>query len=485
MQLAKASMSWRVPCLSYSCMLHKHQLTACNIGLLLAHEHNSTEVQECAKEVACIATRLEGHGITICISLKQPQMDEPGFGHAVLKHLAPLLRHLNYARVLSALVVHTDTATLQGWAPDSIHTLMSATSLRTLCITDRHQPSLSLNLTVIAQLTSLVNLHLDFFETDDPVDFGPLNQLRTLRNLALQSYSSDLDCQGVLQSSRATLSYVTLSGWTWTKGTYVQLREILQLQTLTVKTRKLTFSAAYAISHVQAQKGNRLLLNRCAEMRPASFAVLSGSNLHELVLHGASNNRCECLCTYLHLDTLTLVRSPGLSGISLLTCHKLKLITLVDCLHITAASLQGVVTAAPALYFIAFHATIMEDPNDVQLLQLDSKALQILATGRSLQYVDLCGLFGLTSQDVIDLHWAFHRMQAVDAAQPTVTMWLPYPLDEGIPMVYSDVVDIELEPTVLYNSHNTHRVKMCKGERPLDGKRPPDRCLEHLYTEYV
>ena len=442
-------------------------------------------MEQCAKEVACIAARLEGHGITVCISLQQPQTDEPGFGPAVLQYLAPLLRHLNYVRLPSALVVHTDPATLQEWAPESIIELKHARSLRTLCMTEGHQLSLSLNLTVIAQLTSLVNLHLDFFETNNPVDFGPLNQLCTLQDLALQSYSSDLDCQGILQSSRATLSYVKLSGWTWTKGTYVQLQEILHLQTLTVKTRKLTFSAAYAISHVRAQKGIRLLLSRCAETRSASFSVLSRANLHELVLHGASNNCCECLCTYLHLDTLTLVRSPGFSGISLLTCHKLKHITLVDCLYITAASLQVVVTAAPALYFIAFHATIMEDPNDAQLLQLDSKALQVLATGRSLQYVDLRGLFGLTSQDVTDLHWAFHRMQAVDTAQPTVTIWLPYPLDEGTPMVYSDVVDSELEPIVLYNSHNTHRVKMCKGERPLDGKRPPDRCLEHLYTEYV
>ena len=125
----------------------------------------------------------------------------------------------------------------------------------------------------------------------------------------------------------------------------------------------------------------------------------------------------------------------------------------------------------------------------MQLLQLNSEALQILAQGPHIQYilhtpVDLRGVNKLAERDILDMHWAFNKMQILGKAQPVVTVWLPFfELSEALCMVDADSIAEELEPLLLYWSHNAHRVQFQVGIPPVTGTYPL-RLAHHLFTEY-
>ena len=152
------------------------------------------------------AARLKIHGVTICISLQAPTVDQLHVQKDVLQHVACLVGHVDYHRVSGDLIIREASETMYkiGWGSQVAWFLANAAQLRTLCILDSGWPTDSMPL--IAQFTGLVKLHLNLDKVNAIADFGPLSQLSLLKDLALHCCSACLDCQGVLSSNRTHLT---------------------------------------------------------------------------------------------------------------------------------------------------------------------------------------------------------------------------------------------------------------------------------------
>ena len=133
----------------------------------------------------------------------------------------------------------------------------------------------------------------------------------------------------------------------------------------------------------------RILLSKCEVADPRCSSELTKStSLAELVLHTASDS----LCAHLHpgpsLESLTLVGSLLLSGADFKPWQIWRsshlLIALASQQHFT-----GCCEPLPMLKLIAFHGVELQHEG---LLELPTAALQVLANGQNLEYVDLQGV---------------------------------------------------------------------------------------------
>ena len=187
---------------------------------------------------------------------------------------------------------------------------------------------------------------------------------------------------------------MTLSGYEWSQATYQHLQLIHNLDNLTIRTRTLTLSAAVAISKVTAQAIS-LLLSNPREVHNAAFVALASiASICELVLYNVDDDCCWQLLQLSGLVKLTIVTSPAFTGSGFCEGrgNALQELTLVDCMNISAASLQVVVEAFPFMLVISFHSLVSDRKFNV--LQPKSEALQVLAQGS--KFATCCGTMKTT-----------------------------------------------------------------------------------------
>lgn len=459
--------------------LQGHVSTACQIRIILSHEQRITQLVPSARQVALRANALKAHGISLAIDLQQPVPGDIDFCPGVLQHLAPFLNNVVLSPIPSDLVIHRVPDEQVGWGPDHIMALQNATSLKTLYVLGKDDVSISSSLSVLnCCWTTLSIVHLDLSDADE-ANFEPLSQLSRIQSLALLCYHDMLDCQGILHSSRDTLAKVTLAGLSYTPESYKCLQHLPQLEKVTIKIRDMDLPGTLAIAGVKSAAVNILFSDCDGAVSSLALGFLSvSSEVCELVLRHANDQCCETLWRYSHLEKLTIVRGVNFSGTGLYGMNMLQQVTFIDCPDVTVDALGVIVHTAPLLQLIAFHASQERGPGH---LRLSSAALKMLANGPNLKYIDLRGIAELEPLDIVDMHWAFYRMQNLLQAQPVVTVWVHYPqdFDECLASVHDEC---DLDSVVLFRSDNLHRVYFLKGRTPGFARKPRD--LGHyLFTD--
>ena len=137
---------------------------------------------------------------------------------AILRQLAPFLRHIDLSKILRGPVAHDSQAVLPYWsvfASKHVNAISGSKALLSLCISDLPGASVSVRdslvtcIPLISTLTSLTKLHIST-AGGSVIHFQPLSQLTQLRDLGLQCMTASASCAHVLRSSRQTLQRVKL-----------------------------------------------------------------------------------------------------------------------------------------------------------------------------------------------------------------------------------------------------------------------------------
>lgn len=403
------------------------------LDLLMADTFSLEQLNKYAADIAAAsAFLLHSHGITTCVRMCTSAASVISPPPTLVQHLAPFLSSIDLYSVPAEQTAPFHPAALRcsAFTPAHITALQScSTSLRALCISDQklsHGPdalALAQSIPGIAQLSSLTKLHLSLAYNNPVADFQPLSQLRALEDLALQCSGSPASCSDVLLSCRHTLRMVTLAACGWSLETYVALAQAPYLQTLVVKLWAFSSTQAVGISFLKAASTKLELLNFGNTSEPALLALntlLDELHIDELSLWGVTDG-IGILGSMWCLRRLAIVNSPDFTGCTLAPQPNVKQLKLVSCPSVGAEGLRHMLgTALPALRTLAFHAT----DNDNSCVHVNPEVLDALLCGSCLSSIDLRGMCGLTSANVVQLRSTFN--QTLSAAHPYVTIQLPH-----------------------------------------------------------
>ena len=191
------------------------------LSLKFADDCTSSQADLWATQIVIISTELQmRHGVNICIHLQSASGATTTLPASALQLLAPLLHSIDMYTVphqQTALSNYANSALFSGFTPAHRAALQYCSNrLSALCISDQHasvaQPVATIagHTAVIAQLSSLTKLHLSL-ERSQVANFGPLSQLSSVQDLALQCLHRGVSCSGILTSSRLTLRHIILT----------------------------------------------------------------------------------------------------------------------------------------------------------------------------------------------------------------------------------------------------------------------------------
>ena len=112
-------------------------------------------------------------------------------------------------------------------------------------------------MTAIGSLTRLTKLH--FHALEGGAIYEPLARLGCLQDLALCSWGSESSCEGVLSSSKKTLSCLRLEGDSWSAATYSCIAQLPNIASLTVIVRDLDEPQAQEMAQIKAVSAQLVL----------------------------------------------------------------------------------------------------------------------------------------------------------------------------------------------------------------------------------
>ena len=396
--------------------------------------------------------------ITLCSSKDATVAPPPD----VLQLLAPFITQVDYYRVLKDLISRdrNEFVTIDAaFTPGHIVGLQQcSTNLQTLSISDRTQSEDQLatlvpSMSAIANFTSLTRLHLTLTLSSTAADFQPLAQLSLLEDLALQCPVdvNSVSCSGVLSSSRTTLRAVLLKAGSWDAEIHRSLQGSTQLEKVCIRVLWLWDTAALELGKVKAN---------CMQLVILKLDQCSSSALRALTAHKPCVRELACrdmpddFTVYLqqmpNLERLYLLDARLFTGRHLQSHPTLsRLFIKHDSNHILTADLGRIIQKLPALVYLQLESVRGQDPDYIEL-----------ASAKKLQTLCLQGPDMLTNESMSRLHWAFHKSQKEDAAQPCVQTEIAFaiPSSSSPPTpwtVFQDLGSAMSVPLVWDNSDNS------------------------------
>ena len=413
-------------------LLQDQVLSDCRLQVKLVianHADSRRLLSQYAKLIASASKALHAFHevkvqITLCSSTDATVAPAPD----VLQLLAPFITQVDYYDVLKDLTSRdrADFDTINAaFTPSHIAALQQcSTNLQNLSISDRTQAEDQLatlvpSMSAIATFTSLTKLHLTLTLSATAADFGPLAQLSLLEDLALQC-PLDVDgasCSGVLSSSRATLRAVVLKAGSWDAETYQSLQGSAQLDKVCIRIRQLWYAAASELGKIKA-RFIQLVIMELHQCSCRAFRALTAHKpcIRELVCYDMPDNLTVYLQQMPHLETLYLLEARLFTGKHLQTHTTLKKFAIRHCDDdVMIVDLGRIVQKLPALELLQLQSVCGQDPDYIEL-----------ASAKKLQVLCLPGPDMLSNESMLRLHWAFHKSQKEDKAQPYVQVYTDF-----------------------------------------------------------
>ena len=412
--------------LSYVYLLQDQVLSDCRLQVKLVianHADSRRHLSQYAKLIASASEALHAvHKVKVQITLCSSKDATVAPPPDVLQLLAPFVTQVDYYSVFKDLVGgdRNDYVTIDAaFTPSHIAGLQQgSTNLQTLSISDRTQSedqlaTLATSMSAIANFTSLTRLHLTLTLHATAADLQPLAQLSLLEDLALQC-PVDVEgasCSGVLSSSRTTLCAVVLKAGSWDAETYRSLQGSAQLEKVCIRVFWLWYAAALELGKVKA-KFIQLVIVELHECSCRTFRALTAHKpcIRELACRDMPDDFTVYLQQMPNLERLYLIEARMFTGMQLQSHPTLRSLYIT---HrgddILTVDLGRIAQKLPALAVLQLQSVCGQDPDYIELAS--AKKLQNLC----LQVPDM-----LTNESMSRLHWAFHKSQQEDAAQPCV-----------------------------------------------------------------
>lgn len=170
----------------------------------------------------------------------------------------------------------------------------------------------------IATCCQLTKLHLT---STSFYDLQPLASLTCLQDLAIQSPHLDLNCYGVLVSSRQSLQHITLAALGWHTLTYAALTCIGCLQSLVLKVDFFAPGHALAMSGLHPSVTVQVLFKAIEGYDDCVFigmTILSRRILTcitSLVLVQVNSRVCQWVYLLSSLKDLCIIRGQDMTGV--------------------------------------------------------------------------------------------------------------------------------------------------------------------------